>query len=316
MQITIRPVDPEHDLAHLAEFLSLGQQRRVTVERLQELLRLPVVALQLTVGVDAAGKILGYGVLSRYESRPPGQFSLWIIVHPKFRRRRIGSRLYKHAFRFARAHGMTELVGNIAEDDEASQGFARSLGFQVERHSIRAYLDLETCSKGAFVHILDEVRATGIEFTTLADIGDTLNARRRVYELNRTLSSDIPGRGPFWSFDEYLKLRFDRAWYRADGVTLARDGEAWVGLNQVGIHADEGLAFVKMTGVVAQYRGRRIAQALELMGIRCTRRYGVGVLGTSIDAENTPMLAISRKLGFQPMEGSYLVKAVFRSTGG
>jgi GNAT superfamily N-acetyltransferase len=211
---------------------------------------------------------------------------------------------------------MTELVGNIAEDDEASQEFTRSLGFEVERHRIRAYLDLGTFAEGAFARTLEGVRAAGIEFTTLADMGDTLQARRRVYELNRTISADVPGRGPFWSFDEYLKLRFDRAWYRADGVTLAVAGEAWVGLNQVGIHADEGLAFVEMTGVVVQYRGRKIGQALELMGIRCARRYGAGTLGTSIDVENAPMLAISRKLGYQPMEGSYLVKAVFPSAGG
>lgn len=311
MQITIRPLDPRNDLAHLAEFLSLVQQRRVTVERVQELLRLPATALQPTVGVDDAGRILGHSVLSRYASRPPGQFSLWIIVHPQFRRQRIGSRLYEHALRFARAHGMTELVGNVPDDDEASQEFARSLGFEVERHSIRAYLDLETFPEGAFAGVLDSVKAACIEFVTLADMGDTLQGRRRVYELNRTVSADIPGRGPFWSLEEYLKLRFDRAWYRADGVTLAMDGEAWVGLNQVGIHADGGFAFVEMTGVVAEYRGRKIAQALELMGIRCARRYGVGALGTSIDAENTPMLAISRKLGYQPKEGSYLVKAVF-----
>jgi RimJ/RimL family protein N-acetyltransferase len=211
---------------------------------------------------------------------------------------------------------MRELVGTIAEDDEASQAFARSLGFEIERHSIRAYLDLGTFPEGAFARILDGVRARGIDFVTLADLGDTPQARRRVYELNRTISADIPDRGPFWSFDEYLKLRLDRAWYRADGVTLAVDGEAWVGLNQVGIHADEGFAFVEMTGVVAGYRGRKIGQALELMGIRCARRYGAGTLGTSIDAENAPMLAISRKLGYQPREGSYLVKAVFRSTGG
>jgi GNAT superfamily N-acetyltransferase len=316
MPITIRPVDPENDLDYVAELLSLAQQRRVTVERLQERLRVPATALQLAVGVDDAGEILAYSELSRYGSRPPGQFSLWIIVHPECRRQRIGSRLYEHALRFARAQGMTELVGNIADDDEASQEFARSLGFEVERHGIRAYLDLETFPEGAFARILDSVRAAGIEFGSLADMGDTLRARRRVYELNRAISADIPGRGPFWSFEEYLKLRFDRAWYRADGVTLAMDGEAWVGLNQVGIHAAEGFAFVEMTGVVAEYRGRKIGQALELMGIRCARRYGVGTLGTSIDAENAPMLAISRKLGYQPKEGSYRVKAVFRSAGG
>jgi mycothiol synthase len=311
MKITIRPVDRENDLAQLAEFLSLVLPRRVTVERLQELFRLPVIALQLAVGVDGAGEILGYSVLLRYESRPPGQLSLWIIVHPDFRRRRIGSRLYEDAFRFARAHGMTELVGNIADNDEASQGFARSLGFEVVRRGIRAYLDLETFPEEAFVRILDGVRATGIDLVTLADIGDTLQARRRVYELNRTISADIPGRGPFFTFDEYLELRFERAWYRADGVTLAMDEEKWVGFNQVGIHTDEGFAFVEMTGVVAEYRGRKIGQALELMGVRCARHYGVGALGTSIDSENAAMLAISRKLGYQPEEGDYLVKAVY-----
>jgi ribosomal protein S18 acetylase RimI-like enzyme len=197
MPVTIRSLDPENDLPQLAAFLSLAQQRRVTVERLQELYSLPATALQLALGVDGAGQILGHSMLSRYGSRPPGQCSLWIIVHPQYRRQRIGSRLYEHALRFARAQGMREFVANIADDDEASQEFARSLGFEVERHGIRADLDLETFPEGAFDHILDGVRAAGIQFVTLAEVGDTLQARRRVYELSRTISADVRGRGPF-----------------------------------------------------------------------------------------------------------------------
>ena len=122
--------------------------------------------------------------------------------------------------------------------------------------------------------------------------------RRRVYELNKVTAGDIPGRGPFYTFEEYEQQRFGHAGYRAEGMFLALKGAEWVGLSQVSLH--EQLAFNEMTGVLRQYRGQQIAQALKLLAIRYAKAQGRPRISTFNDAANLPILTINRKLGYQP----------------
>lgn len=310
MDFIIREINPTNDLVQLSELLSSILQQHITAEQLHATIYLPTLKQRRTIAVDSTAKHLGYCLLQRMESMPRGQFSLWIATRSDFRRQGIATQLYDDALRYSKANGIKEIVGDVKDNDNASLDFVRKLGFEVIRHRVRAFLDLVTFDETLFVPIWEQVKASGIHFRTLAEIGDTNEARRNVYVLNRTLSLDIPGRGPFFTFEEYVQRRFEREWYRADGITLAIDGDKWIGLNQVSIHPNQNMAFIEMTGVAREYRGRKIAQALELLAVRCAQSYGAAILGTSIDSENAPMLAISRKLGYQPKAGSYTVKAV------
>ena len=43
----------------------------------------------------------------------------------------------------------------------------------------------------------------------MADLGDTAGCRRALYELNKTCSADIPERGEFYTFHEYIDDRIE-----------------------------------------------------------------------------------------------------------
>lgn len=60
-----------------------------------------------------------------------------------------------------------------------------------------------------------------------------------------------------------------------------------------------------VTGVDHMHRRYRVAQALKLHAIRCARRYGAVYIRTHNDGENAPILAINRKLGYQPQPELY-----------
>ncbi|MGW0749650.1 hypothetical protein [Streptomyces sp. NPDC002587] len=68
-------------------------------------------------------------------------------------------------------------------------------------------------------------RASGISFTMMTELGDGPDARRALCELNEECSADIPGRGPFHSFDEYVRRRIEVLSYDPRGVVIARDGD-------------------------------------------------------------------------------------------
>lgn len=61
-----------------------------------------------------------------------------------------------------------------------------------------------------------------------------------------------------------------------------------------------------ITGVDRAHRGRGVALALKLLSIEYARRCGADYIRTHNDAENAPILAINRKLGYQPQPGLYL----------
>jgi len=129
---------------------------------------------------------------------------------------------------------------------------------------LRLKLDLETFDDAAFEHCLQRCRDAGLEFTDMAELGDTAAHRRALYELNKTCSADIPQRGEFYTFDEYLAERIDIPSYDPRGVVLAIERTRWVGMSATSLLPAEGCAFSEMTGVLhsrppAPAHGRALA---------------------------------------------------------
>ncbi|WP_020576186.1 hypothetical protein [Actinopolymorpha alba] len=78
---------------------------------------------------------------------------------------------------------------------------------------VRLKLDLATFDANAFEPYLQRSLAAGIELMTIAELSDTLGNRRALYELNKTCSADIPERGEFFTFEEYVANRLNPSVY-------------------------------------------------------------------------------------------------------
>jgi len=132
----------------------------------------------------------------------------------------------------------------------------------------------------------------------MAELGDTAAKRRALYGLNKTCSHDIPDRGEFYTFEEYLADRINTATYDPQGVVLAIDKNRWVGMATTSLHHAEGFAFSEMTGVLPDYRGRGLSLALKLRAIGFARRSGMRWLRTFHHPGNASAIAMNRRLGF------------------
>ena len=168
---------------------------------------------------------------------------------------------------------------------------------------VRLRLDVEHFDPDAFTPAVDRCHRDGIDFTSIAALGDVESNRRRLYELNRECSSDIPGRGEFYTYDEYVADRIAVPGYDPDAVILALDGPEWVGMAAASDHRDQGYFFNEMTGVVRSHRGRGIALAMKVLVIAHVAGLGVPAIHTVHHAANAAPIALNRKLGYVDADG-------------
>ncbi len=313
MPISLRPVRPD-DYPRVAELLNLEQPEPITANTIREweatsvALHRPQYRL---LAIADSGDALGYGHAVRDPWSPPGLFWLHVSVDPAQRSRGVGTLLY-HAVRdhAVTAHGATLFRGEVRDHLDGALRFAQRCGFQVERHIFESTLDLAAFDERPFAGHAEAVASQGIRFLTVADAGDTLDARRRLWELNQRTARDVPGfDGAFPPVDAFQKQVCEASWYRPDGQILAADdagdGDHWIGLSAIGYFANTASAMNTFTGVDRAYRGRGIALALKLLAIHAARRYGAAYIRTNNDSENAPMLAVNRKLGYRPKPGYY-----------
>jgi len=309
----IRPLDTSRDFPALAALLAVRDPEPPTSELLQEwegnaptgLVRLRLVAFDEMDDADSAAMV-GFSDAASWPWEPPHQFWISTVVAPGHRRQGLGPRLAEAALAFAKEQGATRLVAEVRDNAVEGLRFAERYGFRKDRHIFESRLYLIDFDEQRFAGTVARMETEGIRFLSLADLGDTDEARRRMYDINATFARDVPERdGEFMPFEQFQKTVCSASWYRPDGEIVAAVGDTWVGMAAVGYFANTNSMYNMFTGVDPAWRGRGIAHALKLLAIACARRYGADYISTNNDSENAPMLAINRTLGYQPEPGYY-----------
>lgn len=306
VKISLRPFNIDDDAARYAELVNTIVHEPVDKARVREWhANFPADGVRhRVVAVDERGEVVGSGEASRRPNNVPGTFFIEPIVMPDFRRRGIGTLLYDDAISFARAHGANRLTCEVRDDRSEWLKFAQTRGFEIDRHIFESTLDLKTFDETQFAGVIESVQAQGIRFSSLAEVGNTEANRRKLYAVNKSSALDIPGfEGEFARFEDFTKYVFEASWFDAHGQILAVAGETFVGLGAVGYFEKTNSAYNMHTGVLKEYRGRKIALALKLLAIRYAQTRGAATIRTNNDSKNAPILAINQKLGYKPEPG-------------
>ncbi|MEW5870961.1 MAG: GNAT family N-acetyltransferase [Chloroflexota bacterium] len=260
---------------------------------------------------DPGAPVAGYSVVTHEPWFSEGHFYVWVAVEAAWQRQGIGAALYADALDFLREQESTNLKTQVRDDSPASLHFAQERGFAVDHHLFESTLDLTGFDESRFQEDLLACEDAGLRIFSLADVGDTRDARRRLHALNYETVLDIPGQDGAWmSFEEFEQRVCSADWFNPQGQLLAALGETWVGLSAVQLLPQSQAAYNLITGVLSAYRGRKIAQALKLAAIRYARRNGARCLRTHNDSLNAPMLAVNRKLGYVPQPGQYVLRQI------
>jgi GNAT superfamily N-acetyltransferase len=309
MHTILRAANPTTDFARIAELLSLDVTEITTEAALheEEAFMLPGKIRRRWVVTDENDAVLAYAMVVKYPSEPTDFFNMQVIVDPAARKQGFGSRLYDTAIHFAQEQDAGRMLTEVRENDPASLQFAEKHGFNKDHHVFDSVLELADFDEARFAGKIEAVEASGIRFFTLAETENRTEAEQKLYEVNRMAVLDEPAStGTFPVYENWRRIILEGSWYRPESQFIAADGERYIGLAGVYDEPDMPITmFNGLTGVERDYRGRGIAMALKLLTIRYACEHGAQKITTSNDARNAPMLAINRKLGYQPLVGHY-----------
>ncbi|MDQ3706254.1 MAG: GNAT family N-acetyltransferase [Chloroflexota bacterium] len=314
---TLRPLDPGSDAQAVVDLLNTHFLEPVTPEawqheRQQELARGDI--LREVVAVEGSGRLVGYARVKReYGTWDPGRLNLWVFVSPDVRNRGLGTRLYEDGMAFVMDRQAEKLDTSVLDDDAPSLAFAEHRGFQLDLHTYGSQLDVQAFDESAFAGVIEAAEATGIRFFSMSDLGNTPEAQRKLYELNKCMDAETPGERVFPSFEEFSQIVYQSEWYVPEGQIIAADGDRWIGMCAVGYFPRTESMHVMILGVDNAYRGRKIGLALKLLSHRVAKALGVKHLKTGNASQNTPILAMNQKLGYKKMRGTYQMQKQLKS---
>ncbi len=159
-------------------------------------------------------------------------------------------------------------------------------------------LDLQAFDERAAAERLRPKALESFTLVTLEQLGLGTEQQQHLFELNRECARDIPDRGRFHTFRQYVTERIDTPTFDPRAIVIALyDGE-WVGMAAASSHLDDGFMHDEMTGVLRAFRGRGLALALKVANIRRMRMLGATSVRTRQNAANTAAIALNRSLGY------------------
>jgi GNAT superfamily N-acetyltransferase len=238
-------------------------------------------------------------------SDDPRRYEMSVLVHPEFRRRGVGGRLWNHAMSRIRARA-DAVEGATTEDRVASVAFLEARGCRCLAREPQSELDVASFDASRWRDRTARLAADGV---TLEALGHTAEDRepllRPIWKVFRECLPDIPGRA------EEVALPFD-VWRRSFDANpdfvpemhiIARTGGRVVGITQLwASQGDPSVLYTGFTGVARDHRQRGIATALKVRSIRAAQQTIGAVKGglriKTNNEESNPMLSINRALGF------------------
>jgi GNAT superfamily N-acetyltransferase len=289
--MTIRELDPEDDAEQVVALIREARPTIVTSiaawqHREQTI---PERAHHRSLVAEVDGRIV-----ARAECRLENLFSdatnlafAAVAVTASHRRRGIGTTLFEAAVDHAAAIGATRVLADFYENDDGVR-FARSHGFFEARAEQESQLDPRT---------VREAPPAGVDLRRVADLDP-----RVVHSVDEAASRDVPSTEPFDAipYEEWVGHVLENPLFTADGSVVALVDGVAAAVSFLVVDHETGRAANMFTGTLREYRGRGLARAVKLGSIRWAAANGVSLMVTTNDETNAPMLAVNRRLGYQP----------------
>jgi ribosomal protein S18 acetylase RimI-like enzyme/predicted GNAT family acetyltransferase len=250
------------------------------------------------------GQMVAWGTVTQHAwSFQEGKYGFYGAVHPEYRRRGIGSRLYEQLCAAVMAEGASKLVAETREDQPDGLRFLEKRGFQRAMRYPISELAVAAFDFARFQATVDAVLASGIVIKPLSALQtEEPEWKQKSYDLEWELLKDVPSPDPLTptGVEQYEKEILGNPDFMPEAYYVALDGTEYVGMSNLWRDpANLKRLNTGLTGVKRSHRRRGIATALKVHGIRFAQAYGAEIIETG-NEENNPMYQLNLQLGYQP----------------
>jgi GNAT superfamily N-acetyltransferase len=226
-----------------------------------------------------------------------------VFVLSPWRRRGLGGELYAPLEAHARELGARRWLGSGPDEPEARR-FVERHGFRHTMTTRLSSVDPGSVDGGELAALAAEKEAEGF---TLASFAAFAATPELLYAVDAEASLDEPGDEPItdWPYDEWLAANWEQPDLSQEGsFCVVHEGRP-VAIAELRLDLEGGRAANGFTGTLRAFRARGLARLAKLASIAWLREQGVSVLVTENDQTNQAMLAVNRRLGYEP-GGSWL----------
>ena len=234
------------------------------------------------------GSVVGYGnvYLPAADEHEP-QVRLSVHVVPAHRGRGIGSALATAIVDRAVAAGAARLL-TVVDESGQSKEFATRRGFTIGRELSHARADLAELPAPATVP--DDLRLTTFE---------ELDPRAVWAATAAVVAGDPSGLSDAPAYEEWVVSDWNHPDLRRDLSIALLDQDQIVSFVTTAADAERKVIWSNLTGTIPAYRGRGLAKVVKSHALSRARDAGFTDAFTGNDADNQPMLAVNRWLGYQ-----------------
>jgi mycothiol synthase len=267
----------------------------------------------ITAAVDVSDQLLGFYAIYRDNLNRERLYAVNLIVDPAHRCLGLGTLLYDNLLVEARKFDARTLKVRLRDTCDEGLRFAMRRGFVETYHTVEMLFDLDKWDESRYTTTIQMLLTQGFRFTNMAELGDTQEARRKLFTLNNGAAATDPaanGIPPWASFEEFEKDVCNSYWYHPDSQIVAVDthtGE-WAAMSAITVFDGADHAYNLFTGTDVRYRGLKLAQAVKSLALRKAREFGVDTVRTSHSAQNAAMIAIDEKLGYVRTPGTLVME--------
>lgn len=245
------------------------------------------------------GIIVGTGRYSQYAGMyHPQRFLIKVFVHPDYRRRGIGTELYRLLEQALSIHNPISYRVHICADSSTVTRLKNYGYIEVKRH-LHFRLSLKDFDV-KHLKRLEQPISEDIRFSNFTELYASERYRRGFCDFFNIVRLDVPRSEAVtpWSYTNMQNYMFEAPDYRSESHFVAMVDGDFIGTAQL-FHSDSSNDFYTgLTAVRREYRYQGIAQQLKLWGIRYALEQGIDAIYTENDSYSIEMLAINDKYGF------------------